>query len=516
MPGWPMKGHKVRLIGVGILMLITGLSCQLTSPRPASWAGTPTAEARSTQIALTQAAQAGPGTFVFTPTSSPTEVVATPTPTPTATPEPVENGPWLVFPAPDGDGLQTYDLASGVVGAINLPEPVIIEDLVSGLSPDGRTLILRAGSYLNTDELALYQIDLPAFEAHSLTPLLSIPVQRKIINQEGDLVFDTLAAVTRPDGLAWSPEGRFLAFNAALHNETSDFYALDTRNDRIIRLNGLLSQNASPFWSPQDDWLISQELNKDPETDRWRAELVTGMSVLRFDNQNTLYRPPANSQEEVFVGWLNPNTFMSYSQTNTGPQQLRQVNLENGPQAKLIIDGSFHEVAFDPATGVLAYILRYEDAIPQDLSGGIYRLMPHSPVRILQSTGYWDAIRWDSGGMFVASGSQGVTLFTPDGDSLLVPNISNASVSPNGNWLIGYGDGSRSDAGARLYQTGSNHPLQTLITTPVDALFWQPDSQGFLILSEGILYHHTFPRLSPNELMSGLPQDANFELIWVE
>jgi Tol biopolymer transport system component len=76
--------------------------------------------------------------------------------------------------------------------------------------------------------------------------LLSLPLQRQVVNQEGTRAADALEVVTRPDGLAWSPDGRFLAFNAALNNDNSDLYVLDTLNDRIDRANRFLSQNTSP------------------------------------------------------------------------------------------------------------------------------------------------------------------------------------------------------------------------------------------------------------------------------
>lgn len=510
-----MRQRKARLAWVAVLVLGVGMACQLTSPRPASWAGTPTAEARVTAIALTQAAIQGAGEFVFTPTVPTVAPEATPTSTPTPVPEADGNGPWLVYPAPDGSGLYAYDIGASQTLTIDLPGPIMSGDLIRGRSPDGRSLMIRAGSALSTDELALYQIDLPSFEIGTVTPLLSLTVQRKIVNDEGTQVLLTLAAVMRPDGLAWSPDGRFLAFNAALHNETSDLYVFDTLNNRVDRLNGLFTQNASPVWSPGGSWLITQELDYVHQLESWRAELVSGLRVPAFDSQNTLYLPMEASQAEMVVGWLNPNTFVSYSLTADGPRLLRQVDVEE-LRDSTIFEGNFQQVAFDPDSGVLAFILSYNDAIPLGLSGGVYRISPDSPVYQLQQVGNWDRLDWDPSGMFIAGGSQGVTLFNPQGESFLLPGQANANLSPNGNWLIAWGDGVNSKAGARLYQSASSFPLQTLTEDPVESLMWQPDSMGFFILSEGVLSHFVFPGLRPSEIVSGLPQGADFSLIWVE
>jgi dipeptidyl aminopeptidase/acylaminoacyl peptidase len=411
--------------------------------------------------------------------------------------------------------LHAYDISAQEILEIELPGPIVAADLTRGLAPDGSKLVLRAGSALNTDELALYQVDLPSFEVSQLTSLLSITVQRKIVNNEGTRPLETLLTVTRPDGLAWSPDGRFLAFTAALHNETSDLYVLDTLNDRIDRLNGLFSQNASPLWSPGGDWLITQELEYVHRLETWRSEMVSGLRVPSFDSHNNIYLPPLNSLEEVFVGWLNPYTFVSYSMTASGPVLLRQVNVDN-LEGRLIFENAFQQVAYDPGSGVLVFNLSFEQAIAHGLSGGIYRLVPDSPVQVLQAAGNWDDLNWDSSGKFVASGTQGVLLFTPEGESLLLAGQGKARLSPNGNWLIAWGDGEGAPAGARLFQANSSNPLQTLTDQPVDALIWQPDSKGFFLFSAGALNHYVFPGLSPNEIITGVTAETILEWVWVE
>ena len=107
------------------------------------------------------------------------------------------DGPWLVFPSVDESALLAYDLDAKTMIEIPLPEPIIFGDLARGLSPDGHTLVVRAGSALTTDELGIYQIDLPSGTVTQLTPLLSITNQRKLVNEEGSRVFQTLEAVTR-------------------------------------------------------------------------------------------------------------------------------------------------------------------------------------------------------------------------------------------------------------------------------------------------------------------------------
>ncbi len=496
-----------------LFILGAGMACQLTSPTPASWSGTPTAIARAaTNAAVRLTQQAGMSEEnIYTPTASPTQERSTPTPQ-----ETIEaSGPWLVYTAPSGAALHAYDVHAGTTLKLNLPEPIYSSDLTRGLSPQGESLFVRAGSPLNVDELALYQIALPSTEVVKRTPLMSLSLQRKIVNQEGDRAFETLEAITQSDGLAWSPDGRYLAFTAALDNESSDLYVFDTRNDRIDRLNGLYTQNASPFWSPDSNILISQELGNYDQESGWRSENVTGIRVPGYDDQNTLYLPDLSSKGEVFLGWINANTFISFSQTTQGPDTLKQMNIPS-LTAKSIFDGFFGDAAFDPVTGALAFTLSDEDAARQGLVGGIYLSNPEESSYRLLRTGNYQRVFWDTGGRFMAESTQGLYTFTPQGEGMFLPDEGDARLSPDGGWMIAWGDGKESAVGARLYQAANSHPLQTLSEVKVENVLWQPDSKAFFMQSEDGLYNLAFPSLRLIEIEIGFPQDEPLELVWIE
>jgi hypothetical protein len=72
-----------------------------------------------------------------------------------------------------------------------------------------------------------------------------------------------------------------------------------------------------------------------------------------------------------------------------------------------------------------------------------------------------------------------------------------------------------------LYQPPVNAPLQTLLVqtlleTSVSAVFWQLDSRGFFIFSEGRLFHFAFPSLNPEEVAVGLSEETPPIMIWLE
>lgn len=507
-----MKPKKPLLIGLLLLLMLVSLACRLTTAAPASWSGTPTAEARQATndaINATQQAALGGNEALLTPTA--TQVVLTATPRPTV----VVDGPWLVYSSPEPGLIYAYDVDAGVTLEISLPHPIITSDLVNGISPDGHTLVVRAGSPLNTDEFALYQIDLPSGTVTKLTPLLNLVVQRKIVNQEGTRAFDTLRAVSREDGLAWSPDGTYLAFTAALEVTSSDLYLWNATTGSIERLNGLYSHSASPYWSPGGNWLISQELGEYSEATGWRSEVVTGLRVPGFNDQNSLYLPAAGSQGEVFIGWLNAQTMMSYSQTADGPLELRQVNVDT-LQKSVLLAGSFSLAALDPNSASYAFVLNESQAQEKSLLSGVYFVPETSGVKSLQMVGDWSGLFAEPNGIFIASGPKGLIGFSANGSSFSLSDEQMASISPSGNWMVAWGTEEGGKAGARLYQSSSGTILQNLTDLPVRDVVWQPDSMAFYLTTEDSIYRVAFPELSLKLVAEGFDLEELPVLTWVE
>ncbi len=508
-----MKQVNKILIGMILGLMLVSLACRLTSPTPVSWSGTPSAEARqatNASIAQTQQAAVEEDTDL-TPIPTPTPRVLTPTPKPTI----AVDGPWLVYHAPESGVIQAYDIDAGETLEIALPEPIYTSDLVNGLSPNGHTLVVRAGSEYVTDELGLYLIDLPSIEVTKLTQLLSLSAQRNIANDVGTRAFDTFRAVTREDGLAWSPDGRFLAFTAALDALSSDLYMWDTQHDRIERLNGVYSHSTSPFWAPGSNWLVSQELGSYSEETGWRSEVVTGLKVPSFSDQNTLYLPANGSQGEVFLGWLNAQSFMSYSQTADGPRVLRQVNVDTLHVSQLI-PGAFTDAAIGSGTTAYAFALDTDAAAVRNSIAGVYLVKAGSGAPELIRSGEWTTLVWDQGGMFIASGDQGLVAFTPEGKSIFLSGEKMARISPSGNWIVAWGAADGDHSGAQLYQSPSGTWLQNLTDKQIESVYWQPDSKAFFILAGGTIYRLAFPDLSLNMIATGFDANQMLDLSWVK
>ena len=210
----------------------------------------------------------------------------------------------------------------------------------------------------------------------------------------------------------------------------------------------------------------------------------------------------------MFVGWLNAQTFISYSMTSEGASTLREVNAEEF-DFSIIQEGPFRAAALDPISRTLVMILHNENGPSQGMVEGVYLLRPGDVDFQLLRGGIWDQISWDSGGMFFASGPQGLFVFSPDGEDMVLPDESSADLSPSGNWMIAWGDG------ARLYQPPSIFPLQTLTENQVEAVFWQPDSTGFFIQSEDRLSALSFPELRFQQVEDGFGREEPLIMAWV-
>jgi hypothetical protein len=247
----------------------------------------------------------------------------------------------------------------------------------------------------------------------------------------------------------------------------------------------------------------------------WRSEVLSEISIPGYVNHNTLYVPPANSQEEGLLGWVNAQSLISYSQTVEVLSVLRQVNVETS-EVSSIIGGSFVKAALDPESKALAYLLSEVDASSKGSMAGVYLRKSGRASADLLRGGVWEDLIWEDGGMFVAAGSQGVFAFTPEEESVALPKESHLALSPNGNWMVAWGEGNSAERGARLYQSPGGNLLQELTNQWVDKVFWGPDSINIFIQAEGSLYHLAFPRLELMAVEGDIPENVLMTFAWIE
>ena len=182
----------------------------------------------------------------------------------------------------------------------------------------------------------------------------------------------------------------------------------------------------------------------------------------------------------------------------------------------VIYPDEFSRAAFDPDSGAIAIVLDETQAANQGQVSGIYLRKPQSAVFELQRAGTWSSLAWEPGGAFVATGDQGVSIITPEGDTVLLTSESNLRISPSGNWMVGWGDGETQPSGARLYQGPGGNLLQSITDLQVSGVFWQADSKAFYLVAEGVLYRVAFPGLNLEEIASGYADGTPLPMVIVE
>lgn len=481
-------------------------ACQFSAPTPVAWAGTPTARAlAATQTAFAATQQS----YAALPTAAPS---STPTQTddmllPSATPAP--DGPWLIYPAADGQHLKAYDRDLHSTNAINTPALLDLNDLTLGVSPNGLRLVVRAGSELVTDELALYFIENPLEGWLGSYPLLSIALQRELVNGSLGRNAAALLAVGAENSLQWSHDGQYLAFIAARDGDSSDLYRLNWLTGMVERLTARYQQDALPAWSPDDGWLITQEFEVAADLSTWQSLSAWALRMPKLDETRALYVSPQYSQQERILGWINNLIYTSYSQTAEGKQDLRQVDIDSMSTTPYF-RGGFNQAAFDPAALMLVIVL--DEAHAQNLGwqAGIYSLAHATNSFVLQRSGNWQHLTWDEGGrMFIAGSAQGAYGFSASGSQFMLERDEFAAFSPDGNRLIGYGS-----QGIHLY-TAAGSFLQQLSDVAVKQLIWQADSRAFYVLTETGIYRLDYPAFKLQLVDASVHQGDDFAWTWL-
>ena len=476
-------GSKRRFLFVFLLFSLVAIACRLSGATPVAWVGTPTAQSEE----KTLTAQA----LSFTPTAKP--ATATPsTQVPTSAAETATaqtSGPWLIFPSEDGLSLYSVDQNTNQMRIIDLPPLVNASDLVGGLAPDGSSLLVRAGRVEVPDELAIYQLRSPETPPAKITPLLGPALQNAIAEQKSKLAPYALKAVTQPNGISWRSDSQMAVFTAALQGSYGNLYTWQPASGQIDRLTNRTQQDFSPIWSHGGGEILFESSNTNSLPPVWQVDRVVGLYTNDRGMIYEMYAPPADSLGEVFASWDNNNRMLSYTQSAVGNRNLKLIIIRGG-EPKVIWPGVFTEMAFDPTHNLAAVLLDSVAASKLNKTAGVYFSSDNINQFHLAQIGDFQHLEYsDTKALFIASGKNGTIVFGPDGVVLSLRLEERASYSPNGKWLVGWGQ-----SGARLY-TGEGLYLQDLSDAPVENLIWQNDSAGFFILTEEGLQHYQFPLL---------------------
>ena len=457
-------------------------------------------------------------TVTIAPTVTPASPVIASTTLPTAQPEKPTSAaqagpanrvtrdmPQLIFPT--ANGLMSVAANGTSLRLFSDAQPAIVHQLEDGMAPVGGWVAFASGDNPMTPDpegkgpLTLNLLNVVDGTLTPITPLFSTDMEKAIkaavtTGDRTDAIEAGIAIVNNSDTLKWSPDGRYLAFIAAIDGSSSDVYSYDRETGKINRLTDGANQAANLFWSPDSHWIVHEEVESFGSGAGWNVKAVWAAAP---DNSSTrkLY-DATSSGGEMFVEWLTPNKFLVYSWTMMGLQNVRLVNLDTGEAHRIGPEFPVVAVAVDPEAQTLLTAVDSDTARSNNLKGGLY-LASGAQQPHLIAPGNWYEVRWlPLAQLFFAKGENGVISVTPDG---AVKKYEGEEALPidslDGAWLLAWGDGNyTSPIGLRFY-TPTGELKRTLTSDSAAFATWSPDASGVFYQCDGQMYFVEIPNGEP-------------------
>jgi WD40 repeat protein len=313
----------------------------------------------------TQPTVESPATVFPTLTSSPLPTATELPATPTLTPEPGlrTNGPYFGYfrhvPGWSDPQFVLMDADGGGRKIIDLPDEITDTSPISVryVSPDGKWMAFYTGYAGRENEkmlspgtydLTLNLLDLTTGEKQIITPLLS----RDYPNNFVEAVKEINDSYIRPEDLqlaflaitqaiAWSPDGKYLAFAGQMDGLSSDLYLYDMTTKNIQRLSNDNGELQSILWSPDGKWILHES--------GFSIDLMAedNISVVAVDNSSV--RDLGNAWRS---SWLNSHEILEYH-FGIERYQLRLVDVATGKITE-IWRGQFDSYEVDPTGNWIA------------------------------------------------------------------------------------------------------------------------------------------------------------------
>lgn len=425
-------------------------------------------------------------TLTLSPT--PTEIVPY-VPAPTEKLPFSEQGSRLLIRASDGLWVMAMD-ASWMARLSEVPVLAPL-DLKRAVAPFGGHIAYVA----NRDQPVLNVVHLSEATSKLGLPLSPLRATISTANRQA------LAG----EALAWSPDGRSLAFTGLQEGLRASLYLYSLDSGSVTRLSDGQRYAFRPHWSPDGGLIIYFESDTMGE-----GEPITVMAVAPSSGERRSLYEVSDSLAEVIVGWgLGGDRFLVYSRkADCEVADLRLVRTESGVAEPFNI-GCISAVAIQPDTGSILYVSDESKNQP-----GVF-LLPAGlgnprPLR----GGAADDVRWvsmarlffvhDSSGWARAFSSDGLVADIPAVVRGLLPEVSAVS----GLWAWA----TEKDELPGLWISAPEVAPRKVFAAPASFPCWGADGQTLFFLHRNDLYVAYGPRFDPN-LLASFPPGA-VEAVW--
>ncbi|HEX9372143.1 MAG TPA: hypothetical protein VF897_14100, partial [Roseiflexaceae bacterium] len=356
---------------------------------------------------------------------------------------------YLVYQRPDGS---LWRADGPGAQPIRLTEPTDPEALLPwAASPDGQTIAVVAGKGLwyqfrENPTLALWLVGADGSNPRKVQDLL--PPRGVDPTPGGDDAFNLVPALTSEQRLAWSPDGRLVAFVSAHENQV-DLYtaALD---GTVKRLTDTPRLEQGSRWSP-DGALVAYRTTTGFGTGAGWGDVALevaprggGQPVFVMDDGKLAAGTQAQAIEDMF--WIGPNTIIAgLWDMLAGKTEVRALTIS--PSATTVIfDAPYTALAWNDVSQQLAIAgtsasLLQSPIDKRKLAPGLYTWSPEAGAPAQVDREPVEALAW-----------------TPQGDALA---YSRAGKQP----------------GLRLWEIGAEGDLKTIDGQAATTLLWSPDGR---------------------------------------
>jgi hypothetical protein len=425
-----------------------------------------------------------------TPTFTAT-VTPSPTPSATATLQPTlmvraPDGPWLLMSS--GDGLWAAAPDGGALTRLSEGAIAGPRDLDRAIAPAGGRIAYIQGDPDLAEDLTLVVLKLPE---------QMIEIEIPLVTQDGSGTEQARIAILDHDSVAWSPDGRQLAFIAMRDGPSADLYVYSLDTGNVTQLDAGISHAHDPHWSRDGRFVVFFGANNfgtgagKNMAGAWSANV--GQRTVR-----KLY--DSNSEGEILVDWISPRTFLVYTWNSVcGGINLRRVDAET-LIASRVYSGCFNSVAVNPNDGTIVFAV--EEGLVETCTCSLEKVEPgifYVPSglglpKTITGQGAWK-VSWHSDNLFYTSlGSAWTAAYTSEGQParMLADSFEILPITaPASGWTAWVSPSA--GAGTELWVSRTGQTAQRIFQGFVFDPLWTPDGQKLIFFSGENMYSASAP-----------------------
>ena len=445
-------------------------------------------------------------TLMATDTQSSIPTSLNPSPTITAIQHSTLNtsGPYLAYLSSHGNQYDIVLLDANGKGQKLIPYPANantqtgLPSLSNTLSPDGHWLAYYTGSAgkcfgnggANSADLALNLTSLTDGKSRVVTSLLShnypdnFAQAAQQMNQL-DITAEQLqnafvCGITQ--SIAWSPDGRYLAFAGQMDGLSSDLYLYDAVSQAIKRLSSGPEEVQMIAWSPDGQWILDWSSYGSGEG------MTYNLYVTSLDG-SVINKLPVSSCDTA--RWLDDQTcFSSEDGNGVGLHNLSLVNIKSGDVVP-VWAGEFSSLAVSADRQWLAYFSHYSSQSLKKGSDpnfvpGLYLInlstLKSGPVELPGNFDDYQALQalgsGDRSFGLLNTSENNLYFLSPDGKlSSTGIDATLFSLSPDRQYLVAIGQKIHILKADGTSIRDVDLPAN-LVSRDIGTIIWRPDSSG--------------------------------------